>query len=120
MSNSEITDPTLKESADVLQQQLIYNGEVLDIALDSLRAYKPGTQSLAYLDSSVYLAYALLRMLEKWGKEKGNETYVRQRLSKKKRRRKGAKLFHNIRQFLAEIPLRRIGRGWYSGRRGSG
>jgi len=91
MSSSEITDPTLKESADVLQQQLIYNGEVLDIALDSLRAYKPGTQSLAYLDSSVYLAYALLRMLEKWGKEKGNETYVRQKLSKKKRRRKGKK-----------------------------
>lgn len=119
MSSSEIADPTLKESADVLQQQLIYNGEVLDIALDSLRAYKPGTQSLAYLDSSVYLAYALLRMLEKWGKEKGSETYVRQKLSKKKRRRKGDKLFCNILRFPAEILLRCDGRGWYSGRRGS-
>jgi replication fork protection complex subunit Tof1/Swi1 len=100
MSSSELTDPTLKESADVLQQQLIYNGEVLDIALDSLRAYKPGTQSLAYLDSSVYLAYALLRMLERWGKEKGSETYVRQKLSKKKRRRKGEQFFY----YFCELP----------------
>lgn len=105
MSSSEITDPTLKESADVLQQQLIYNGEVLDIALDSLRAYKPGTQSLAYLDSSVYLAYALLRMLEKWGKEKGNETYVRQKLSKKKRRRKGKKSSITFVGFLLKFHL---------------
>ncbi|KDR76874.1 hypothetical protein GALMADRAFT_245966 [Galerina marginata CBS 339.88] len=89
MSSSEITDPTLKESAEVLQEQLVYNGEVLDIALESLRSYKPGTQSLAYLDSSVYLAYALLRMLERWGKEKGSETYVRQKVTKKRRKRKG-------------------------------
>lgn len=89
MSSSDIADPTLKEAAEVLQQQLIYNGEVLDIALESLRSYKPGTQSLAYLDSSVYLAYALLRMLERWGKEKGSETYVRQKVSKKKRKSKG-------------------------------
>ncbi|KAF8961410.1 timeless protein-domain-containing protein [Flammula alnicola] len=89
MSSSEIADPALKEAADVLQQQLVYNGEVLDIALESLRSYKPGTQSLAYLDSSVYLAYALLRMLETWGREKGNETYVRQKVSKKKRKSKG-------------------------------
>ncbi|KAF8909752.1 timeless protein-domain-containing protein [Gymnopilus junonius] len=89
MSSSEITDPTLREAADVLQQQLVYNGEVLDIALESLRSYKPGTQSLAYLDSSVHLAYALLRMLERWGKEKGNDTYVRQRVTKSRRKRKG-------------------------------
>ncbi|KAF8177653.1 timeless protein-domain-containing protein [Pholiota molesta] len=89
MSSAEIVDPTLKEAAEVLQQQLIYNGEVLDIALESLRSYKPGTQSLAYLDSSVYLAYALLRMLERWGKEKGSESYVRQKVSKKKRKSKG-------------------------------
>ncbi|KAH9474545.1 Topoisomerase 1-associated factor 1 [Psilocybe cubensis] len=87
MSSSEITDPTLQEAAEVLQQQLVYNGEVLDIALESLKSYKPGTQSLAYLDSSVYLAYALLRMLERWGKEKGNETYVRQKVTKKRRKK---------------------------------
>ncbi|KAF8153299.1 timeless protein-domain-containing protein [Crassisporium funariophilum] len=89
MSSSEIADPTLREAADVLQQQLIYNGEVLDIALASLRSYKQGTQSLAFLDSSVYLSYALLRMLERWGKTKGSETYVRQRITKKKRKKRG-------------------------------
>lgn len=89
MTSSDIADPSLKTAAEVLQQQLIYNGEVLDTALESLRSYKAGTQSLAYLDSSVYLAYALLRMLEKWGKEKGSETYVRQKIAKKKRKNKG-------------------------------
>ena len=89
MSSSEITDPTLREAADVLQQQLIYNGEVLDISLASLKSYTPGTQSLKFLDSSVHLAYALLRMLEKWGKSKGSETYVRQKTSKRRRRKTG-------------------------------
>jgi replication fork protection complex subunit Tof1/Swi1 len=58
----------LAETADILQQQLVYNGEVLDLALDALRAYRPGTQSLAYLDGAVHLAWALLRVLEKWTK----------------------------------------------------
>ena len=89
MSSSEITDSTLREAADVLQQQLIYNGEVLDISLASLKSYTPGTQSLMFLDSSVHLAYALLKMLEKWGKSKGSDTYVRQRTSKRRRRKTG-------------------------------
>ena len=89
MSSSEITDSTLREAADVLQQQLIYNGEVLDISLANLKSYTPGTQSLTFLDSSVHLAYALLRMLEKWGKSKGSETYVRQKTSKRRRRKTG-------------------------------
>lgn len=89
LSSSEIDDPVLVEAADVLQQQLIYNGEVLDIALDSLRSYKEGKQSLAYLDSSIYLAYALLRMLEKWGKASGSETYVRKKITRKRKSRKG-------------------------------
>jgi replication fork protection complex subunit Tof1/Swi1 len=89
MSSSEITDSTLREAADVLQQQLIYNGEVLDISLASLKSYTPGTQSLMFLDSSVHLAYALLKMLEKWGKSKGSETYVRQKISKRRRRKTG-------------------------------
>jgi replication fork protection complex subunit Tof1/Swi1 len=87
MSSSEIADPALNEAADVLQQQLIYNGEVLDIAFESLRSYKEGTQSLAYLDSSVYLAYALLRMLERWGKTKGGDMYVRKRKAKRRQRK---------------------------------
>ena len=83
--------PSEVDVADVLQQQLIYNGEVLDIAFDSVRAYKEGTQSLAYLDSSIYLAYALFRMLEQWGKKRGGrgEMYVR-RKEKARRRKRGA------------------------------
>jgi len=110
MSSSEITDPTLKDAADVLQQQLIYNGEVLDIALESLKSYKPGTQSLTYLDSSVYLAYALLRMLESWGKAKGSETYVRKRVSKKRRKSKGEvsrAYFYELLKFPQVLPKKR-------------
>jgi replication fork protection complex subunit Tof1/Swi1 len=60
-SASEPDADHIAETADVLQQQIIYNGEVLDIAFESLRSYKEGTQSLKYLDSSVALAYILLR-----------------------------------------------------------
>lgn len=78
----------IDDAAQTLRHQLIYNGEVLDIALDSIRSYKEGTQSLTYLDSSVYLAWSLLRMLERWGKGGGEEMYVRK---KKMRKRKGKK-----------------------------
>ena len=85
MSTEDLADAALTDAAEVLQNQLIYNGEVLEIALESLKAYKDGTQSLVYLDSSIHLAYALLRMLEKWTKVGGGrEMYVR----KKARRRK--------------------------------
>lgn len=84
MSSSEIADHDLAEAAEVLQQQLVYNGQVIDIALDSLRAYRHGTQSLAYLESSIHLGYALLRMLERWGKGRG-EMYVRKKIIKKKK-----------------------------------
>lgn len=87
-STSASLSSDLQEAAEILQQQLIYNGEVLDIALESLKSYKEGTQSLVYLDSSVHLAYALLRMLEKWAKEKGDGTYVRRR-RERRRKKKG-------------------------------
>jgi hypothetical protein len=56
------TESTEVEAVDVLRQQLVYNGEVLDIAPESLRSYKEGTQTLAYLHSSVAMAYALMKM----------------------------------------------------------
>lgn len=81
----------LHEAAVLLQQQLVYNGQVLDAALDGLRMYKDGTQSLTFLRSSVHLAYALMRMLEKWAKTTGDGSYVRKRVKpKKKRKAKGA------------------------------
>ncbi|EIW79780.1 timeless-domain-containing protein [Coniophora puteana RWD-64-598 SS2] len=86
-ANADVAaEDELRDAAEALFQQLVYNGEVLDIALDALRAYKGGTQSLAYLGASVHLAHQLLRMLEKWGKSGGNGVYVRKR---KARKRKG-------------------------------
>lgn len=80
MSSSKDADAV--SVSEVLQVQIVYNGEVLDIAFDSLRVYKESTQSLAYLDSSVHLAYALLRLLERYAKKEGESGMVRQ---KKKR-----------------------------------
>lgn len=96
-------DEDVADAARTLQQQIVYNGEVLDIAFESVRTYKEGTrgpsfelsltptsegtQSLAYLDASVHLAYALLRMLERWGKRQGKgEMYVRKKAKPKKKR----------------------------------
>ncbi|KDQ56583.1 hypothetical protein JAAARDRAFT_79123 [Jaapia argillacea MUCL 33604] len=88
MTAPDVSDPSTIEAAEVLQQQLIYSGEVLEISFDSLRSYKEGTQSLAYLDSSVHLAYGLFRMLEKWSKVKG-EMYVRKRVKARKKKSQG-------------------------------
>jgi replication fork protection complex subunit Tof1/Swi1 len=90
-TNTEAGGEELHEAAVLLQQQLVYNGQVLDAALDGLRVYKDGTQSLTFLRSSVHLAYALMRMLEKWAKTTGDGSYVRKRVKpKKKRKAKGA------------------------------
>ncbi len=91
-------DPSVADVAEVLQTQIIYNGEVLDNAFESLRVYKEGTQSLAYLDSSVYLAYALLRLLERSSK-KERGAYVRK---KAKRKSKGLLIFVIPRDYLAK------------------
>jgi replication fork protection complex subunit Tof1/Swi1 len=88
VSSSDFDDEDT-DAAEILQQQLVYNGEVLDISLESLRFYKEGTQTLAYLNSSVTFAYALLRMLEKWGKRKPGEVYVRRKKAKRNRKVKG-------------------------------
>jgi replication fork protection complex subunit Tof1/Swi1 len=74
----------LAETADVLQQQLVYNGEVLELALAALRAYRPGTQALAYLDGAVHLGYALLRMLEKCASGAGKALVVRRRRARRR------------------------------------
>lgn len=87
----------LAEQAIILQQQLVYNGEILDLALESLRAYRPGTQSLKYLDSSVGFAWALIRMVERMNKRNasGVAALVRQKKVKKRKKKdkKGAPVF---------------------------
>ncbi|THH17984.1 hypothetical protein EW146_g2907, partial [Bondarzewia mesenterica] len=81
---------SLQEAAELLQQQLIYNGEVLDTALEGLRTYSEGRQTLAFLQAGVNLAYGLMKMLERWGKKKGDGAYVRKRAKpRRKRKAKG-------------------------------
>jgi replication fork protection complex subunit Tof1/Swi1 len=86
------------EAAETLRHQLIYNGQVLDIALDSLRSYTEGGvggRSLTYLHASVGLAWALFRMLERWGKGSGagggrgggEEMYVRKKKARRRKRK---------------------------------
>lgn len=98
----------LHEAAVLLQQQLVYNGQVLDAALDGLRVYKDGTQSLTFLRSSVHLAYALMRMLEKWSKTTGDGSYVRKRAKPKKKRKAkgGAQVFFFFFLFFVPLPSR--------------
>ncbi|TFK80719.1 timeless-domain-containing protein [Polyporus arcularius HHB13444] len=89
LKDAEKTDEDdVADAARLLQQQIVYNGEVLDISFESMRTYKEGTQSLAYLDASVYLSYALLRMLERWSKRGGGDNmYVRKKAKPKKKGR---------------------------------
>ncbi|KAH9851033.1 timeless-domain-containing protein [Lenzites betulinus] len=90
MSNSPSAQEDVAEAARMMQQQIVYNGEVLDFAFDSIRVYKTRTHSLAYLDASVYFAYSLLRVLERWEKRRGKgEMYVRKKARAKKRGAKG-------------------------------
>ena len=91
----------LHEAAVLLQQQLVYNGQVLDAALDALRAYKDGTQSLAFLRAGVHLAYAVMRMLEKWARTTGEGLYVRKR-AKPKPKRKRVKATGTV--FFLQLP----------------
>ncbi|EKM57133.1 uncharacterized protein PHACADRAFT_142335 [Phanerochaete carnosa HHB-10118-sp] len=86
MSSSGVEDA--QHVSEVLQVQIVYNGEVLDIAFDSLKVYKEGTQSLTYLDSSVHLAYALLRLLERYAKKEGSGL-VRQKKRRAKKKEAG-------------------------------
>lgn len=66
---SASNDPDDQEVADILQHQLYYNGEILETALAVVAGYKD--QSIGYLDAVVHFAYVLLRMLERYSKNKG-------------------------------------------------
>ncbi|WWD21366.1 hypothetical protein CI109_105851 [Kwoniella shandongensis] len=72
------------ETAEVLQHQLYYNGDILDSSLSVVMQYKD--QSVAYLDSVIHFAYVLLRMLEKYSKTKAF-MFVRKRKAARKKRK---------------------------------
>ena len=74
------------EAAEILQNQIYYNGDILDLAHDVVAKYKD--QSVAYLDAVVHLAYVLLRMLEKYSKS-NSYMFVRKRKAKKAKRNNG-------------------------------
>ncbi|PCH36853.1 timeless-domain-containing protein [Wolfiporia cocos MD-104 SS10] len=101
---SSSSDATTVDVAETLQQQIVYNGTVLDVAFESLPAYREGTQSLAYLDASVQLAYALMRMLERWEKKHGTagEMYVR-RKAKARRKSKDLSAAENDAEGVLEV-----------------
>ena len=87
----EEDDVDLPEQATVLQQQLIYNGEILDLALEALRAYRPGTQSLQYLDASIGFSWALVRMIERMNKRSAVGLVRQKKVKKRKtKNKKGA------------------------------
>jgi replication fork protection complex subunit Tof1/Swi1 len=82
MASSEV----YAETADILQHKLFYNGEILDLAFEGLRGYKQGSQSIAYLDTTINFAYVLLRILEKWAKNKGKMVIRRKKKAAKKKK----------------------------------
>ncbi|ORY33101.1 timeless protein-domain-containing protein [Naematelia encephala] len=82
MSTSE--DDEDLEIAEILQNQLYYNGDILDSSLSVIAQYKD--QSVAYLTSVVHFAYVFLRMLEKYSKNKAF-MFVRKRKAARKKRK---------------------------------
>ncbi|RSH83343.1 Topoisomerase 1-associated factor 1 [Apiotrichum porosum] len=71
------------EVSEILQNQLYYNGDILDASLQVVAGYT--TQSLGYLESIVHFAYVLLRMLDKYSKNKTFMFMRKRKASRKKR-----------------------------------
>ena len=72
------------EAAEVLQNSLYYNYDILDTSLTVVAQYKD--QSVAYLGSIIHFAYVLLRMLEKYSRTK-NFMFVRKRKAQRRKKR---------------------------------
>ncbi|OCF79113.1 topoisomerase 1-associated factor 1 [Kwoniella mangroviensis CBS 8886] len=70
--------------AEIVQDNLYYNGDILDSSLSVISQYKD--QSVAYLDSVIHFAYVLLRMLEKYSKNKAF-MFIRKRKAARKKRK---------------------------------
>ncbi|WVW79467.1 hypothetical protein I302_101436 [Kwoniella bestiolae CBS 10118] len=72
------------EVAEIVQDNLYYNGDILDSSLSVISQYKD--QSVAYLDSVIHFAYVLLRMLEKYSKNKAFMFIRKKKAARKKRK----------------------------------
>lgn len=82
MSLSQVEDDV--EAAEILQNSLYYNYDILDTSLTVVAQYKD--QSIAYLGSIIHFAYVLLRMLEKYSKTK-SFMFVRKRKAQRKKKK---------------------------------
>lgn len=82
---STSTNASDAEAAEILQNSIYYNYDILDSALTVMSQYKD--QSIAYLDSVIHFAYVLLRMLEKYSKNKGF-MYVRKKKARRANKKK--------------------------------
>ena len=82
MSLSPLEDDVA--AAEVLQNSLYYNYDILDTSLTVVAQYKD--QSIAYLGSIIHFAYVLLRMLEKYSKSK-NFMFVRKRKAQRRQKK---------------------------------
>lgn len=85
MSVSGIEDDV--EAAEILQNSLYYNYDILDTSITVVAQYKD--QSIGYLDSIVHFAYVLLRMLERYSKNK-SFMFVRKREAQRKKKKQAA------------------------------
>ncbi|ORX39175.1 timeless protein-domain-containing protein [Kockovaella imperatae] len=74
------------EVAEILQNRLYYNGDILDSSLQVISQYKD--QSVAYLETVVDFAYVLLKMLERYSKNK-SFMFVRKRKAARRKRKAG-------------------------------
>ncbi|WOO84917.1 Topoisomerase 1-associated factor 1 [Vanrija pseudolonga] len=64
---SHSSDEEDSEAAAIIQNQLYYNGDILDASLQVVSNYKD--QSVGYLEAIIHFAYVLLRMLERYSKD---------------------------------------------------
>lgn len=69
-----------KEIAEILQNQIYHNGDILDLSFGLFTLWTPNKkdQPVSFLDCIVHFAYVLLRMLEKYSKSQAY-MFVRKR-----------------------------------------
>ena len=80
-------DEEHRETADVLQNKLYYQSEILDSVLEVVSKFKD--QSKKYLESVIHLVYILMRLLEKYSKNKNGFMIVRKKARAGGRKKKG-------------------------------
>ena len=84
---STSADEEYRDVADVLQNKIYYQADILDTVLATLAKFKD--QSKRHLDATIGLVYHLMRLLEKYSKNK-DFMFVRKKKRGGKRGKAGA------------------------------